>query len=220
MLEEHDAFYFQDSTLGTRIKRAALHIFKSWKNGMELTDMQRYWMKCGLSSILDLVNPKHRITHPSLPDIFDQTYDVVAALLEKHNDIEKAINYIRLVKTSSTETKKKLNVISTVIHILESNAFLLNPDNLHRVTEYDFITQIWSPLLKSIIDVHGILRLKIGESSPCHGTMSRKRIYQQVNVGFKVDIRILYDSRHNEHDLLASEVAKAGSSSKINASPE
>jgi hypothetical protein len=120
-------------------------------------------MKCGLSSILDLVNPKstqvflhckeqdwhrvetkftlrYQITQPSLPDTFDETYDVVAALLEKHNDTEKAINYVCLVKTSSTEAKKKSNIIPTVIHILESNVFLLNPENLYCVTEYNFIT--------------------------------------------------------------------------------
>ncbi|KAG0762424.1 hypothetical protein G6F62_001014 [Rhizopus arrhizus] len=57
-LEEYDAYYFQDSTFDTRVKHEALHIFNSWKSDMELTNMQRYWMKCGLSSILDLVNPK------------------------------------------------------------------------------------------------------------------------------------------------------------------
>lgn len=57
-LKEYNAYYFQDSTLDARIKHEALHIFSSTKSGIELTDMQRYWMKHGLSSILDLVNPK------------------------------------------------------------------------------------------------------------------------------------------------------------------
>ncbi|EIE76847.1 hypothetical protein RO3G_01551 [Rhizopus delemar RA 99-880] len=57
-LKEYNAYYFQGSTLDTRIKHKALHIFNSTKSGMELTGMQRYWMKRGLSSILDLVNPK------------------------------------------------------------------------------------------------------------------------------------------------------------------
>ncbi|ORY95226.1 hypothetical protein BCR43DRAFT_295738 [Syncephalastrum racemosum] len=45
--------------------------------------------------------------------------------------------------------------------------------------------------------------------------MSKKRPYEQGNVGFKIDIRILYDSRHNEHDSLASEGAEAVSVSKV-----
>lgn len=56
-LKEYNAYYFQASTLDTKIKHEALQIFNSTKSGIELTDMQRYWMKHGLSSILDLVNP-------------------------------------------------------------------------------------------------------------------------------------------------------------------
>ncbi|KAG0167045.1 hypothetical protein DFQ28_000407, partial [Apophysomyces sp. BC1034] len=35
-----------------------------------------------------------------------------------------------------------------------------------------------------------------------------KCTYAQANGSFKIDIRSIYDSKHNEHDLLASEIAK------------
>ncbi|KAI8364756.1 uncharacterized protein BYT42DRAFT_550362 [Radiomyces spectabilis] len=57
--------------------------------------------------------------------------------------------------------------------------------------------------------------MKIGESSPAYGVIGRKRTYSEACVGFKVDLRLLYDSRQNEHDLLSMEVAKDGSTSKL-----
>ncbi|OBZ83920.1 hypothetical protein A0J61_08024 [Choanephora cucurbitarum] len=57
--------------------------------------------------------------------------------------------------------------------------------------------------------------MKIGESSPAQGIVCRKRSYNDARVGFKVDLRLLFDSRQNEHDLLVLEAAKAGDASKL-----
>ncbi|CAO3662305.1 unnamed protein product [Rhizopus stolonifer] len=83
------------------------------------------------------------------------------------------------------------------------------------MTEYDFVMQVWASILKSLIDIYGVLRMKIGECSPVQGIVGRKRSYNDARVGFKVDLRLLFDSRQNEHDLLALEAAKAGDSSKL-----
>ncbi|KAL7313652.1 hypothetical protein PS15m_007371 [Mucor circinelloides] len=113
-----------------------------------------------------------------------------------------------------------LSVLVLVLLIemtFNTNVFLLNPDNKARVmTEYDFVTQVWAPILKSsLIDIHGVLRMKIGESSPIQGIVGRKRSYSDARVGFKVDLRLLFDYGQNEHDLLALEAVKAGDSSKL-----
>ncbi|KAI7885137.1 hypothetical protein K492DRAFT_124277 [Lichtheimia hyalospora FSU 10163] len=84
--------------------------------------------------------------------------------------------------TKRTETQKLLQAIIVIVHIIESNRFLLEP--------VDFITQVWGPLLKSIVDIVVILRMNIGESSPVHGAIARKRIYSETCVGFKVDLRL------------------------------
>ncbi|KAG1050513.1 hypothetical protein G6F43_007220 [Rhizopus delemar] len=237
-MEEADEVYINESSVGTKIKHKALKIFRRWKDGELVTDQQLHWMACGLPSIWDLASiklaqeflecshkdlehltrpfiTKYKCTQYQTPAIFDQTFDIVASIIDKENNTRKAIEYIQNVKTRCTETQKLLQVIIVIVNIIESNCFLLKPDNIDRVTEYDFITQVWAPLLKSLVDTHGILRMKIGELSPAHGAIARKRTYSKDCVGFKVDLRLLYDSRQNEHDLLAMEVAKDGSTSKL-----
>ncbi|ORX58035.1 hypothetical protein DM01DRAFT_1372122 [Hesseltinella vesiculosa] len=237
-MEEADAVYINEQSVGTKIKHNALKIFRRWKDGELVTDQQLHWMACGLSSIWDLTNVKlaqeflecsfedmEHLTRPFItkykctqyqpPATFDQTLAIAASIIDKENNARKAIEYVQNVKTRFIETQKLLQVITVIVHIIESNRFLLDQDNIDRVTEYDFITQVWASLLKSLLDIHGILRMKVGESSTTHGVIARKRSYSEACVGFKVDLRLLYDSRQNEHDLLAMEVAKDGSTSKI-----
>lgn len=45
--------------------------------------------------------------------------------------------------------------------------------------------------------------------------VGRKRSYSGSQVGFKIDLRLLLDSREGDHDLLALEAVKEGSSSKL-----
>ncbi|KAI8393533.1 uncharacterized protein BYT42DRAFT_551376 [Radiomyces spectabilis] len=144
-----------------------------------------------------------------------QTWDVVGALIARTNDTDKAKEYIQKVKTKTNEEKKLLDVITVVLQIIESNQFLLDPSHIDRVTEYDFIVQVWTPLVEAVINIHGLLRLKIGESSPKAGSMARKRRYDEVNVGFKEGIRSLYDTRAKEHDLMCVEATKNGLGSKL-----
>lgn len=237
-MTEADGVAFKDSTLGTIIKQKAISIYCKWKNDMPLSDQELHWMACGLSSILDLTKtdltmefldctkdeleqvPSPLVDKRSrkqyhLPALVNQTYDIVVSLIEKEHNVKKAILYIQQIKTSCLDTERLLAALVTLIKIVDTNAFLLNPDNSARVTEYDFITQVWAPILKSLIDIHGVLRMKIGESSPAQGIVCRKRSYSDARVGFKVDLRLLFDSRQNEHDLLALEAAKAGDASKL-----
>ncbi|KAG0178421.1 hypothetical protein DFQ28_003816, partial [Apophysomyces sp. BC1034] len=207
-MEETDRVYINESSVGTKIKHKALKIFRRWKDGELITDQQLHWMACGLSSIWDLTNSKlaqeflecsdkdmEHLTRPFItkykciqyqpPAIFDQTFDIVASIIDKENDTRKAIEYVQNIKTRCAETEKLLQVIPVIVHIIESNRFLLKPDNIDRVTD------------------------------PVHGVIARKRAYSEACVGFKVDLRLLYDSRQNEHDLLAMEMAKDGSASKL-----
>ncbi|KAI7853960.1 hypothetical protein BDC45DRAFT_557467 [Circinella umbellata] len=141
-----------------------------------------------------------------LPALVNQTYDIVVSLIEKEHNVKKAILYIQQVKTSCLDTERLLAALVTLIKIVDTNAFLLNPYNSACVTEYDFITQVWVFILKSLIEIHGVLRMKIGEFSPTQGIVGRN----DARVGFTVDLQLLFDSRQNEHDLLALEAAKAG----------
>ncbi|ORX48586.1 hypothetical protein DM01DRAFT_1291988 [Hesseltinella vesiculosa] len=238
--QEVDGLHLQGTTVGTAIKHKALRIFKTWKaNDLPVTNDQIHWMKCGLSSILDLVNvasteefldcyenehwvlikddlaARYRVMESPMNELFNQTWDVVASLLARTNDASIAKLYVTQVKAQNRETRKLLDLITVVISIVDGNSFLLEPANIDRVTEFDFLLQVWGPCLKAICDVHSVLRMKAGESSPRLGTMARKRLYDEVNVGFKEDLRLIYDSHHKEHDLLCLEASKSGSSAKL-----
>ncbi|ORX53136.1 hypothetical protein DM01DRAFT_9035 [Hesseltinella vesiculosa] len=237
-MTEADGVAFKGSTIGTIIKQKALDIFCKWINDMPVLNQEQHWMACGLSSIWDLTNTdlamefldctrdeleqvsrpivdKQRRKQYQLPTLVEQTYDIVVSLIDKEHNVKKAASYIQQIKTRCSDTERLLETLATLIKIIDTNIFLLDPDNTTRVTEYDFITQIWAPILKSLIDIHGVLRMKIGESSPVQGIVGRKRSYSDTRVGFKVDLRLLFDSRSNEHDLLSLEAAKAGDSSKL-----
>ena len=237
-MTEADGVAFQDSTIGTIVKQKAIGIFYKWKNDMPVSDQELHWMACGLSSIWDLTNTDlamkfldctrdelEQVSRPlvdkqkrkqyQLPTLVDQTYDIVVSLIEKEHNSKKAASYIQQIKARCVDTERLLAALANLIKIIDTNVFLLDPDNTVRVAEYDFVMQVWAPILKSLIDIHGVLRMEIGESSPAQGIVGRKRSYSDARVGFKVDLRLLFDSRQNEHDLLALEAAKAGSSSKL-----
>ncbi|KAI9016374.1 hypothetical protein CLU79DRAFT_805346 [Phycomyces nitens] len=218
-MTEADGVAFKDSNLGTIIKQKTISIYCKWKNDMPLSAQKLHRMACGLSSILDLTKTDSTMgfldctkdeleqVKYHLPALVNQTYDIVVSLIEKEHNVMKAIFCL--------DTERLLAALVTLIKIIDTNAFLLNPDNSVRVTEYDFITQVWAPIFKSLIDIHGVLCMKIGESSPAQGIDCRKRSYSNARVGFKVDLRLLFDSHQNEHDLLALEAAKAGDASRL-----
>ncbi|CEG83298.1 hypothetical protein RMATCC62417_17245 [Rhizopus microsporus] len=112
----------------------------------------------------------------------------MASLVDRTQDVDMAQKYIFKVKSETGESKKLVRLIPVVIHIIDLNPFQLDPENNHRVIEYDYLTQIWVPLIQAIVNVHGTLRIRVGESSPKSGTLARKRVYDEVNVGFKEDI--------------------------------
>ncbi|KAF1797000.1 hypothetical protein V8B55DRAFT_1324687 [Mucor lusitanicus] len=156
-----------------------------------------------------------------LPALVNQTYGIVVSLIKKEHNVKKAI--VRCINMtgiqSCLDTERLLAALVTLIKIVDTNAFLLNPDNSARVTEQNFITQVWASILKSLSDIHGVLRMKIGEPSPAQGIGCRKRSYSDARVvkisGFKVGLRLLFDSRQNEHKLLALKAAKADDICKL-----
>ncbi|KAL9542808.1 hypothetical protein MBANPS3_008420 [Mucor bainieri] len=225
-MEEADGVEFQGSTIGTVLKHKALTIYQRWKNSVPISDQEYPWMACGLSSIWDLTSKSLAMEHlgctrETLDEMSRPLIDKqrraplqaagVALIAKEHNN-SKATSYLQQVNTHSLEKEQQMiDSLAAIIRIIDSNAFLLDPANKSRMTEYVFIVQVWTPLLKSLADIHCMLRIKTGESSLAQGVVGRKRTYDDAGVGFKVDLRLLYDSRENEHDLFALEAVKDGS---------
>ncbi|KAI8147172.1 hypothetical protein BJV82DRAFT_665276 [Fennellomyces sp. T-0311] len=122
------------------------------------------------------------------------TKDVAAAVLTRTNDVEKAKEYIHRVRAPCTETRKLLDVILVILHTIDTSTFLLYPANIDAAKEYDFTVQVWNPLLKGIVDVHGALRTNVGEPSPKIGSVALKRLYGEI----KCDSKRIYSGRGGE----------------------
>ncbi|CAO3688521.1 unnamed protein product [Rhizopus stolonifer] len=218
--------YAEYMTMTTRL--LAMSIFYKWKNDMPVLDQKLHWMACGLSSIWDLTNTdlamkfldctrdeleqvsrplidKQRRKQYQLPTLVDQMYDIIVSLIEKKYNSKKATSYIQQIKTCCLDTERLLAALANLIKIIDTDVFLLNPNNTTCVTEYDFVMQVWASILKSLIGIHGVLHM----SSLVQGFAGRKRSYSDARVGFKVDLRLLFDSCQNKHDLLALKDAKA-----------
>ncbi|SAL95176.1 hypothetical protein [Absidia glauca] len=165
-MTEADGIIFRNSTIGTIIKQKALGIFSNWKNDLPVSDQEQHWMACALSSIWDLTNKDsameflecnkdelEQVSRPlidkqsrklyQLPTLVDQTYDIVVSLIEKEHSSKKALSYVQQIKTRCSDSQQLLAALANMIKIIDTNEFLLDPSNTARVTEYDFITQVW-----------------------------------------------------------------------------
>lgn len=60
--------------------------------------------------------------------------------------------------TKRNETQNLLQIIPVIVQIIKPNRFLTKSDNINCFTEYDFIVQMWAPLLKSLVDVYDICK--------------------------------------------------------------
>ncbi|CEP12143.1 hypothetical protein [Parasitella parasitica] len=115
-----------------------------------------------------------------LRSVVDQTFKIFIALIEKDHNATKAKAYKEQVKAQCQETEGLLEASSTIIKVIDKNAFLLSLDNMDRLTECDFITQVWASLLKSYVYINGVLRMKTEESSSVQGIDGRKRSYSEA----------------------------------------
>ncbi|KAF7720596.1 hypothetical protein EC973_007227 [Apophysomyces ossiformis] len=204
----------EPDSLATKIKHEAFKLYKSYTHGKELSSNELHWMKC--ESIVNKFNAKYVVLPKPLTSSMNRTWDTVVALVEQTNGVAKSKQYLKQIATNDRETERMIDVIHLILDTFDKNEFILNEDNIEKVTESDFVVNVWGPLLKAIADVHGVIRMKSGESMNGYSTTSKKRTYNQSKGGsFKIDVRLLYDSKYLEHDLLAGEVGKDGNAEKI-----
>lgn len=171
-------------------------------------------------NIVNLYNSKYQMKPVTLHRKILETWDIILGLCQKYNNTDHALKYLKTICSTnlSSDIKKIIYVLELVLITLDRNSFILNQANNDRVTEYDYLVQIWAPLLTSITNMdNNIIRLKVGESTSTYTTLAKKRLYSDIDnvIGFKVDIRLLFDTKVNEYDLLAIEIGKETSMEKV-----
>ena len=100
-----------------------------------------------------------------------------------------------------------------------------------RMTETDFLLTIWGPMLQRLCSMKSLVRVKwcvqaflyqivlgtnhfhvlySGESVNAVTTTKKQEVYQNKSniIGFKIDIRLVYDGQEHQLDVSAGEIAK------------
>ncbi|KAI8085920.1 uncharacterized protein B0P05DRAFT_433671, partial [Gilbertella persicaria] len=165
-------------------------------------------MSKGLSCILDLGEPekegtlrylfsddlwtkltaKYTNLFKAVPPVIDVSladkWSYIINLYCHQNGIRKTKKFLNQLKSQDNlkETDEKVfDFYEEILILVESKEFLLNARNALKVSERDYVYQIWLPLLT-------------------------KLYYNHANIiGFKTDMRIIVDFDEEEFDLVCGE---------------
>ena len=195
-----------------------------YKIGEKLTPTERNKMSSGLSGILDLTSDaqescfnnqewiksknhylrKYRMeAYTTLSQHPREKYFCAKSL--KGKTVEAGRKYLdRLCSTATTKDHATYKMLDTILDSVQNCQFLLNPPHPNKVVEGDYAYSNWMPLLKKLFDINKQIRLKVAESVPCDSTNEKIYMYGSDHknlIGFKVDIRMLYDFSWEEFDL-------------------
>ncbi|KAG2201163.1 hypothetical protein INT46_007630 [Mucor plumbeus] len=194
-----------------------------YQRGDDLSTEQLEAMSKGLSCILDLGEPEKEGTLRSLfsDDLWTKLiakyinrfktatsvidipllnkWSYIINLYNHQNSVCKAKKFLNQLKSQDDlkDTHQKIfDFYEEILILVESKEFMLNTINALKVSERDYVYQIWLPLLSKLFNINkNIVRIKTGETVPENTTESKATLYRNHTniVGFKTDLRILVD---------------------------
>ncbi|KAL1926688.1 hypothetical protein VTP01DRAFT_5583 [Rhizomucor pusillus] len=105
---------------------------------------------------------------------------------------------------SSTILASRAETHEKMLDLIEKHSGdLLNPSSKTvPVTEGDYLSKIWCPILNSLFNVNRINSYTIQRKSDTYGSTSEGMIN-----GFKIDFRLIHDCKGAEYDIAAGELA-------------
>ncbi|CEJ04039.1 hypothetical protein RMCBS344292_18009 [Rhizopus microsporus] len=209
-------------SIATTIKRACL---KNYDNYKTLNDNDKNIVALGANGILDLSknSPHKDLLGSNVFNILQKTYppsltsmdifeDIVCVSdIEKKAkiDLSSARAYANKKESSAKGFESTIyNVYSEYLKILQFKKKVFRKDL--DITEGDFAVKVWGPILESTMRDEEEIRLKWGDSVGDSSGVSE-------SIGFKVDVRAVYDrfsARKNlkEVDTANVEMARADAS--------
>ncbi|KAI7890043.1 uncharacterized protein EV154DRAFT_482606 [Mucor mucedo] len=109
------------------------------------------------------IKEKYTIHKKKLSKKIIENWYLIAKLAENTKSLEKSRQLLEviLVKERNDYCKKIYKIFEFVLDLYEENEFMFKEGNEEKVTEQDYISAIWSPLLKKVHHLHGkSIRLK------------------------------------------------------------
>ncbi|CAO3649660.1 unnamed protein product [Cunninghamella blakesleeana] len=222
------------NSIETILKKEALHRFEEFKKGNKLTVQERKLMSSGLSSILDLIDlsndgqkslfendewellkakfmNEYVCSNYVLPSKITNLWNTIVGLTKADNGFYRSRNYVTKVKQSSTSRNeiKMLSVFEVLFDILENHERIFQKQLYKRFTEYDYLLKIWGPIMEAILSINkNMIRIKSGESiNQSSSQMKQQQYSDSSRIGFKIDVRFIYDGEDDEYDIGVGELA-------------
>ncbi|CAO0793254.1 unnamed protein product [Mucor circinelloides] len=228
----------EDDPIATRIKQEAVRLHRLYKSGETLEPLEVHRMACGLSSILNLTCTSQKqlftdeewnqlatrftsiaIRYAPVDKKLMTNWALACGFSRSDGNAFRAMNHLTLTRTANfgnTSLYQKLMIMENILLTVQNESFLLSTLNegtlsqLKKISEVDIFFKLWSPIINGLINVNKRLRLKSGDTVNLVSTAAKKQLYSEAQqvIGFKIDIRIVYDFEDEEIDLCAGEISK------------
>ncbi|GAA5815771.1 hypothetical protein MFLAVUS_009286 [Mucor flavus] len=199
--------------------------------GVKLEPKERNCMTAGLSGILDLTNDervgqcslfteerwskiktyyfKRYKMKTSPPELWiKEKWEYICAKIVEKGNVGPGRKYLDRLCGSTKVLDSEYNMykfLDTILDNIQNSQHVLNPMYPRNIPEGDFTYTIWKPLFKRLFEIDTrLIRLKPSETVPDDSTSEKAYIYEETNkhlIGFKVDLRFIYDFEDKEFDL-------------------
>jgi hypothetical protein len=104
-------------------------------------------------------------------------WSYIINLYNHQNSVRKAKKFLNQLKSQDDlkdAHQKIFDFYEEILILVESKEFMLNTTNALKVSERDYVYQIWLPLLSKLFNINkNIVRIKTGETVPENTTKSK-----------------------------------------------
>ncbi|GAA5811609.1 hypothetical protein MFLAVUS_005049 [Mucor flavus] len=221
----------ETQSVSVQLKNDGIKLHHRYVRGEKMFSDELKRMSFGLSSILDLVDccpedqrsvigeeiwnqlcdkyyNKYQIRPDSLQPKIEETLIIVEKMC-KANKNNEARTYIDNVIKRYPDLKRSLKAIDFVLEVFEEQTYLFDPIVAKTLSENDYVTSAWLPLLKKCLYINeNTVRALVGETSNSYTTSKKTDMYGSKTVGFKIDIRFVTSINDKVFDVGAAEAAK------------
>jgi hypothetical protein len=223
------------SVLKKRIIAKADEIHSMYQKNQKITTGQRKLMSCGSSLVLDLIDKSENNAYKGLfsdvdwnkivlafendlllPKVKIQeksmtTWEYAAGLALISNSFEDSQIFLASAfsKQNQSNQRATIKLFISIYDVIQNNPFIMRQEYPDNISESDYTDQIWLPIFKSLFAINGnLIRVKRGETVPKESTIEKSSLYSTNKhiIGFKTDIRFIFDYKESEFDIGGAEV--------------
>ncbi|CAO3691072.1 unnamed protein product [Rhizopus stolonifer] len=164
------------------------------------------WNKIVLAFENDLLLPEAKIQESLITK-----WEYAAGLALMSNNFEDSQVFLAsaFAKQNQSNQRATVKLFISIYDVIQNNPFIMRQEYPDNISEGDYTDQIWLPIFKSLFAINGnLIRVKKGETVPTDSTIEKSNFYSTNKhiIGFKSDIRFIFDYKGSEFDIGGAEV--------------